>query len=246
MKQEGTRLNSRITLKGVRFINSVLSLRCQVAVFDCDGTLWTGDSGEGFFYWEIENGVISQEVAAWARSRYADYKAGQVDEDTMCGEMVTMHRGLAEAELERQAAKYFEQHVVPQIFPEMKELIKRLRKSGCDVWVVSSTNEWVIRAGMKYFGVPDDRVLAAAVEVENGTITDRLLRVPSGGGKPKAIKEAVERAPDAAFGNSRWDTEMLSMARYPFVVNPFPELERSAEEHHWPIYWPDGTALRPK
>ncbi len=28
------------------------------------------------------------------RARYAEYKAGKVSEDDMCGEMVTMHKGL--------------------------------------------------------------------------------------------------------------------------------------------------------
>ena len=31
------------------FIASVLSLKPPVAAFDCDGTLWSGDAGEGFF-----------------------------------------------------------------------------------------------------------------------------------------------------------------------------------------------------
>ena len=30
------------------------------------------------------------------RERYAAYKRGEVDETTMCGEMVTMHRGISE------------------------------------------------------------------------------------------------------------------------------------------------------
>ena len=37
-----------------QFIDSVLRLRPRVAAFDCDGTLWSGDAGEGFFDWEIK------------------------------------------------------------------------------------------------------------------------------------------------------------------------------------------------
>ena len=234
-------MSSLITLKGVRFINSVLSLRPALAVFDCDGTLWAGDTGEGFFDWELKNHIVSDEVARWARPRYTDYKAGKVDEDTMCGEMVTMHRGLPEKELLAASAKFFEESFVKQIFPEMRELVRQLKKIRCDVWVVSSTNEWVIRSSMKHFEVPEDHILAAAVEIDNGVITDRLIRVPSGDGKPKAIQDVVGKTPDVAFGNSRWDADMLQIARYPFVVNPFPELEKTAQEQRWTIYWPDGT-----
>src|SRR5713101_1121326 len=80
-------------------IESVLRLSPRLAVFDCDGTLWSGDAGEGFFDWELKRGVVSDEVVRWARGRYADYKAGKVSEDDMCGEMVTLHKGLAETEV---------------------------------------------------------------------------------------------------------------------------------------------------
>jgi HAD superfamily hydrolase (TIGR01490 family) len=206
-----------------------------MAAFDCDGTLWAGDAGGGFLEWELDQGVVSQEIVRWARARYADYNAGQVDEDTMCGEMVTMHRGLREAEVRRAAERFFEQNFVDNIFPEMRQLVRRLQESGCDVWAVSSTNEWVIRAGMKHFGIPENRILAAAVEVENGCVTDRIVRVPSGAGKAQAIQDVVRRDPDAAFGNSRWDAEMLEITRHAFAVNPNSELERMARAKGWAI-----------
>jgi HAD superfamily phosphoserine phosphatase-like hydrolase len=222
-------------------IDSILRLRPTLAVFDCDGTLWFGDAGERFFDWELSRGVVSPDIVRWARARYADYKAGKVSEDDMCGEMVTLHKGLEEAEVFQLSKEFFEQNFLQNIFPEMQRLVGELQKSGCDVWAVSSTNEWVIREAMKQFGIPKEKILAAAVEIENGLITDRLVRVPSGIGKPKAILEVVGRPPDTAFGNSRWDTEMLQIARYPVAVNPNPDLEEVARQRGWTVYWPDGT-----
>jgi HAD superfamily phosphoserine phosphatase-like hydrolase len=222
-------------------IESIHRLRPTLAVFDCDGTLWSGDAGERFFDWELKHGVVSPDIALWARARYADYKAGKVSEDDMCGEMVTLHKGLREDDLLDLSKQFFDENFLPNIFPEMQRLITELQKSGCDVWAVSSTNEWVIREAMKHFGIPREKVLAAAVEIENGIITDRLIRVPSGIGKPKAILEVVGRPPDAAFGNSRWDTEMLQIARYAVAVNPNPDLEQVARQRGWTVYWPDGT-----
>jgi phosphoserine phosphatase len=227
--------------KAAAFNESVLRLQPQLAVFDCDGTLWAGDAGEGFFDWELKRGVVSDEVVRWARLRYADYRAGKVSEDDMCGEMVSMHRGLTEAQVQQAAAQYFEENFVSQVFPEMRELVRRLQELGCEVWAVSSTNLWVIRAGMKYCGIPENRILAATVEIENGIVTDRLVRVPTGAGKPAAIRNVIQKDPDAAFGNSRWDTEMLASARNAFAVNPNPDLERTAGERGWTVYWPDKT-----
>jgi HAD superfamily phosphoserine phosphatase-like hydrolase len=223
------------------FVESVLRLHPQLAVFDCDGTLWAGDAGEGFFDWELDHGVVSDDVGRWARPRYADYKAGKVSEDDMCGEMVTMHKGLAESEVQQAAKQYFDATFVRQIFPEMRDLVRRLQDSGCDVWAVSSTNEWVIRAAMQHFGIAEKKILAASVKIENGRITGQLIRVPSGEGKPRAIRDVIKKDPDAAFGNSRWDADMLAMARHGFAVNPNPDLETMARKRGWTIYWPVVT-----
>jgi len=222
-------------------IESVLRLSPRLAVFDCDGTLWSGDAGEGFFSWELKRGVVSEEIGRWMRARYADYKAGKVSEDDMCGEMVTMHKGLAEADVLRVARQYFEENFVGRIFAELRELIAQLRASGCEVWAVSSTNEWVIREAMPHLGIEPLNILAAAVEIEDGIVTDRIVRVPSGIGKPKAILEVIGRPPDAGFGNSRWDLEMLAISRYAIAVNPNPDLEQLARERGWTVYWPQGT-----
>jgi phosphoserine phosphatase len=225
--------------KPADFVESVLRLRPKLAVFDCDGTLWAGDAGEGFFAWELARGVVSDEVVRWAGPRYADYKAGKVSEDQMCGEMATMHNGLAESEVQLAAKQYFDENFVGQIFPEMRDLVRRLQDSRCDVWAVSSTNEWVIQAAMQHFRIDNEKVLAASAKIEGGRITDQLIRVPSGKGKPLAIHDVIGKDPDAAFGNSRWDAEMLAIAQHAFAVNPNPDLENTARERGWTIYWPD-------
>jgi phosphoserine phosphatase len=223
------------------FLDSVLRLEPRVAAFDCDGTLWSGDAGETFFDWEITTGLVSEKIGRALRARYAEYRAGKVSEDDMCGEMVTMHKGMTEARL-MQAASEFMDHSFPgKVFPEMQELVGRLRDLGCEIWAVSSSNEWVIRAGVKEFGIPEDRILATQVESENGIITDRLVRIPSGPGKPKALQEIVDKPIDAAFGNSRWDADMLALAGHSFAVNPNPDLATTARVRGWPIYFPDGT-----
>jgi phosphoserine phosphatase len=225
-----------------QFLDSVLRLNPRVAAFDCDGTLWAGDAGERFFDWELREGNIVPDVPVRAmRERYANYKRGGVDETTMCGEMVTMHRGIAEVKLMDAAARFFDQFFVAQIFPDMRELVRLLQATGCEVWAVSSSNEWVIRAGMKHFQIPENRILAASVEVEGSNVTDRLVRVPSGSGKSQALREVVKKEIEAAFGNSRWDAEMLEMARHAFAVNPNPDLELKARERGWKIYFPEDT-----
>jgi phosphoserine phosphatase len=225
---------------GQKFIDSVVTVDPRVAAFDCDGTLWSGDAGENFFQWEIKRGVVSPDVARAMLARYAEYKAGKVSEEGMCGEMVTMHAGIPESRMMDAATEFMETSFPGRVFEEMKQLVHRLHERGCEVWAVSSSNEWVIRVGMNLFGIEADRILAAKVELDHGVVTDRLVRIPSGPGKTKSLEEVVKKQIDAAFGNSKWDTEMLAHASHAFAVNPNPDLEATARQRGWTIYFPNA------
>ena len=220
------------------FLDAVANLRPQVAAFDCDGTLWFGDSGMKFMYWEIEEGLIPSEVTAWIMHRYDEYLAGRVSEDEMCGEMVQIHRGIPEKKIREFAACFAKSNVMPHLFPEMVSLVERLRRQGCDIWAVSSTNNWVIEEAVTAIGIPADRVLAVRVQIEDGVATDRLEEITSGPGKAHALQRVLKNPLDVSFGNSMFDLEMLELAGNPFPVNPNADLQKVAELRGWRFYQP--------
>jgi phosphoserine phosphatase len=145
----------------------------------------------------------------------------------------------------RQAAEeYFARFTAPNIFVEMQELIATLRAAGAEIWAVSSTNDWVIEAGVKRFQIPPSRVLAARVAVVEGLVTDRLLDVPTDQGKVDALVRAGVTSPDAVFGNSIHDAAMLALARRAFPVNPTPGLVTRSQQEGWPVYYPASVSGR--
>ncbi len=211
------------------------------AVFDCDGTLWSGDSGYGFMVWSLEQGLVSRSTSDWIDTRYRAYLAGGVSEAQICGEMVQMYAGLREQELRSAAAQYYSEFVKQRVFAEMAELVGVLREAGVALWAVSSTNKWVVAEGVREFGIPEERVLAAAVKVVDGNITSELVDVPTDEAKAAALVRAGLARPDAVFGNSIHDLAMMEIAKCAFPVNPSPALLEAAAKKGWGFFRPQAA-----
>jgi phosphoserine phosphatase len=234
--------STALRLTTPEFHARVLALNPRIAVFDCDGTLWSGDAGSSFMHWTIDTKLISPSQISWLNERYEGYKRGTVSEYDICGDMTQVYRGLPVEALRAAAAQFFRDYIEPNIFPELSLLIAELQRNGCDIWAVSSTNDWVIEEGVRRFNIPPDHVLCARVEVIDGIITDRLIHVPTDEDKVEALRRvgitAGHNPPDAVFGNSIHDAAMLSIARQAFPVNPSTGLLTRAAAEGWPIYYP--------
>jgi len=242
MTTEVTRAAAPTVLSTGEFFAAVRAVAPRVAVFDCDGTLWSGDAGSGFMNWTIERGVLAPAAVARLDARYQGYLAGKVTELEICGEMVQIYAGLREGEMRAAAAEFFAERIERNIFPEMRELMGELQAAGTEIWAVSSTCDWVIDEGVRRFAIAPERVLAARVAIEDGVATDRLLEVPTDEGKVAALAGVGLTAPDAVFGNSVHDAAMLAIARRAFPVNPSAELQQRGAGEGWAVFWPASVA----
>ncbi len=223
------------------FERLVLDGKPEVAVFDCDGTLWSGDSGYGFMVWSLEQGLVSRSTSDWIDTRYRAYLAGSVTEAQICGEMVQIYAGLREQEVRAASARYFDELIRPHIFVEMSSLIEKLRGARVELWAVSSTNRWVVAEGVRDFGIAADHVLAADVVVSKGLLTSEIIDVPTGEAKAVALARANLPHPDAVFGNSIHDLAMLETAVRAFPVNPSQALLEAAAQRGWGYFRPHSA-----
>jgi phosphoserine phosphatase len=242
------------TFTTAQFHAAVHALAPRIAVFDCDGTLWSGDAGSSFMRWTMDphRAILSPTAIARLDARYQAYLSGHVSELAICGEMVQIYAGLREQDLRAAAAEFFASHIEPNIFPEMLTLIRDLQSTGTEIWAVSSTCNWIIEEGVRRFNIPADKVLAArvAIDSEAGLATDTLLAVPTDQLKVTALHSVGVTEPHAVFGNSIHDAAMLSIARRQnatsgaFPVNPNPALLARSIAERWPVFYP--ASVRPK
>lgn len=229
-------------LTTAEFHTAVKAERPKIAVFDCDGTLWSGDAGSGFMRWTIDQKVLSSEAIAALDIRYRAYLAGQITELDICGEMVQIYAGLTEQTMRETAAEFFATQIERNIFPELRRLIADLQVADVEIWAVSSTCDWVIEEGVRRFNIPPSHVLAARVDIHDGIVSDTLIEVPTDEGKVSALYGVGVKTPDIVFGNSIHDAHMLAIARRPFPVNPTPALLERSAQANWPIYYPASVA----
>jgi len=223
------------------FERLVLGSKPKVAVFDCDGTLWSGDAGYGFMAWSLEQGLVSRSTSEWIDDRHRSYLAGNISEVQICGEMVQIYAGLRDQELREAAAQYVREFVRPNVFTEMHSLLNNLRRAGVEIWAVSSTNHWIVCEGVRALEIPEDHVVAAQVRVDAGIICNELVDVPTDEGKAASLVRIGRPNPDAVFGNSIHDLAMLKVARNPFPVNPSPALLEAAAQNGWGYFMPQDV-----
>lgn len=226
------------------FYESIWQVEPKLAVFDCDGTLWSPDAGSGYMNWTIDTGLLSPAATERLKKRHAMYHQGLVDEETICGEMTSIYAGIPEADLRASAREYFEKHIFPHIFPEMVALIQELQDANVEIWAVSSTNNWMIEEALRGIGITHEKILAACVEVKDGIATETIVNVPTGPTKATSLKRLGIHQPDVVFGNSVHDAAMLEIAKRPFPVNPSEGLQRLSVEKNWAVYYP--AAIRPR
>lgn len=229
-------------LTTAEFHAAVHALAPAVAVFDCDGTLWSGDAGIGFMRWTVDGGLLSREAIDWLDDRYRAYLRSEVSELAICGEMAQIYQGLRESEMRSAAAEFFATRIEKNIFPEMLALVRDLQARGSEIWAVSSTCDWVVEEGMRRFEIPPGRILATRVAVVEGFVTHTLIDVPTDEAKVASLARVGIHSPDAVFGNSIHDAAMLAIARRAFPINPTPELVQHSAHEGWSIYFPDSVA----
>jgi HAD superfamily hydrolase (TIGR01490 family) len=145
---------------------------------------------------------------------------------------------LAEAAREQ----FLHEVIRPAVRPQALQLIQRHRDQGCQVMIVTATNEFVTRPIAQLLGIED----LIAVELERdaqGWITGEIAGVPSmREGKVQRLQQwLVARGWDwtdvdtTFYSDSTNDLPLLGRVNHPVATNPDDRLREQALQRGWPI-----------
>ncbi len=125
---------------------------------------------------------------------------------------------LAEAKDPRWKRPYTDLTYVP-----MQEMLKYLRASGYKTYIVTGGGQDFVRVySDATYGIPPEQVVGTAAGTKYGydksgkpflTKEPRLLLNDNNAGKPEGIHLMIGRRPNAAFGNSTGDRQMLEYTK---------------------------------
>ena len=211
--------------------------RKGAVAFDADGTLWSGDVGEELLLQLANEGRLP--AYSDARGVYAEYER-RVTADVADGFAFAAAAlaGWREEALQTYCNEHFERSFEPRVFPYVRDVLKRLDAAGVEVWIVSASPVWPVRAGARALGIDPARVIGVECRVRDGVITGEVLRpVPTLQGKPAQL-QARGVAVAVAAGNSVLDLPMLEAAAAAFVVGPAgraSDIISIAKRRGWPV-----------
>ena len=209
------------------------------AFFDMDKTLISENSGSVYMKYRYEQG----EIDAWALLKglgaYLQYKLGVLDLLSWTKSMMQEFRGRSEAELAVEAQALFEAAILPAIYPEAVDTIRRHQEAGHDVCIVSGATRFVVEPLARHLGV--EHMVYTRLEVEDGRFTGRVVEpICFEEGKIYWLQQFIEEqridlARSWFYTDSVTDRPLLDLVGHPVVVNPDPLLYREAIRRRWPV-----------
>lgn len=238
------------TISPYRLVREIEQLLEQnpdgVLAFDGDGTLWSGDVGEDFFfafsdrgdYFEAATAQLASEAtriglpkevdgAAYARALFRAYEKGLYPEDLTCEMIAWSPAGWSYSDLCTFVSNVLNDgKIVERSHSETRKVIDWASQRGVPVYVVSASPRVVVEAAAARIGIDSSRVIAVTQRIQANVLLPEVERpIPYAEGKVRQLRKRIgDRPLLAAFGDNVFDVEMLGAAKIPLAVRPKPRL----------------------
>jgi HAD superfamily hydrolase (TIGR01490 family) len=215
----------------------------ELALFDLDHTLLSGDSDYEWAQFLIERGVLDRSEYEARNDRFfLEYKEGRLDiHEFLAFQLAPLARHSRE-ELDRWHAEFMRTRVRPIIRSKGRELVRRHLAENHLCAIVTSTNAFITAPIARELGI--EHLLATELEVRGGKFTGKPSGTPSFRlGKVTRLAEWLgQRGQTLAsfaaswfYSDSRNDLPLLERVTHPVAVDPDEVLRSEALARGWQI-----------
>ncbi len=214
----------------------------NLALFDLDNTLLSGDSDFEWAQFLIGKGVLDREVHEARNIEFFEqYKAGTLDIHAFLDFQLAPLSRHSRAELDTWHQEFMSTRIQPLISTAARELVANHAANGDLLAIVTATNSFVTRPIAREFNVP--HLIATVPAQENGRFTGQPRGVPSfREGKVVRIDAWLESLglwlgsfeQSWFYSDSHNDLPLLEKVTHPVAVDADATLAQVATQRGWP------------
>ena len=215
----------------------------DLALFDLDNTLLSGDSDFEWGQFLIGEGVLDRHFYESENLRYyEDYKAGRLDIHEFLGFALAPLARFPREQLEAWHAQFMERRIRPIIRARGRERLARHAEQGSLCAIITSTNSFVTAPIAREFGVA--HLIATEPEMKDGRYTGRPDGVPCfREGKIVCLERWLQAqgknwgafSASWFYSDSRNDIALLERVTHAVAVDPDDTLRHMARERGWEV-----------
>jgi HAD superfamily hydrolase (TIGR01490 family) len=224
------------------------------ALFDLDGTLYTGHIWQDLVHHHLAARRHRRWVAAyltWNMAPLPLYKLGLMGRATyfhIWGEtMGWLLRGWTLAEAHALFEKLSDEQIVPNVRPDILDILQQHQDQGHLVALVSGTFAPFLEVIARRLGV--QHAIGTPLEVRDGRYTGRIVQpLCQSEGKPQRAQAyladrnvEIDWTASFAYADRNTDIPLLSLVGQPVAVYPDEMLLAHACSENWPVIGGTGS-----
>ena len=150
----------------------------QLALFDLDHTLLSGDSDYEWTQYLVSKGIVDRTTHEARNAEfYEQYKAGTMDIHEFLDFQLRPLADHTRADLEAWHADFMETQIRPRLSQKARELVRKHLDAGDICAMVTATNSFVTGPIARELGIP--HLIATIPAQENGRFTGKPRGLPS-------------------------------------------------------------------
>jgi HAD superfamily hydrolase (TIGR01490 family) len=209
-----------------------------LTIFDLDNTLIQGDSSTVWSQFMVREGLATQKGYLAREARLmADYDRGEMNIADYVALIQAPLAGIPKSDVDALVARCVREAILPRVYPQAWELIRRLRAEGEQMLIISASVSLLVQAVAAALEI--DQALGIDVAMVDGGYSGEITGIPSyQQGKVARLAQWREAHPQydgevTFYTDSINDLPLCLHADRVRLVNPCPQLQAAGAGYGW-------------